>query len=268
MYHEHIELGSTGRSLGFAFASSLPAEGSNPSAMFDVEEITADIPNVGETALAKLDEAGIAFIGAEVNAGDILVGKVTPKGETELTPEGRLLRAIFGEKAREVRDTSLKVPHGESGTVIEVRTFNREDGDELPPRLLGGGLVRSVRGATGQWFKGRPIPGYYSAFMEFEDGTPATLIYSGYGFFDTAELFDWVGEGGQYRAPETNLNVRKKLREVRTTEEEEQLKEGMRFGGQREGEYSHVWSGERKQPFFDGAAKRGVDQCQIDIAFV
>ncbi|MCV2395576.1 DNA-directed RNA polymerase subunit beta [Actinotalea sp. M2MS4P-6] len=96
------------------------------------EEITRDIPNVSEEVLADLDERGIVRIGAEVSAGDILVGKVTPKGETELTPEERLLRAIFGEKAREVRDTSLKVPHGESGTVIEVRTFNREDGDELP----------------------------------------------------------------------------------------------------------------------------------------
>src|SRR5665811_1552881 len=97
------------------------------------EDITRDIPNVGEEILADLDERGIIRIGAEVAAGDILVGKVTPKGETELTPEERLLRAIFGEKAREVRDTSLKVPHGESGTVIGVREFNREDGDELPP---------------------------------------------------------------------------------------------------------------------------------------
>ncbi|MBC7290086.1 MAG: DNA-directed RNA polymerase subunit beta, partial [Actinotalea sp.] len=96
------------------------------------EEITRDIPNVSEEVLADLDERGIIRIGAEVAAGDVLVGKVTPKGETELTPEERLLRAIFGEKAREVRDTSLKVPHGESGTVIEVRTFSREDGDELP----------------------------------------------------------------------------------------------------------------------------------------
>ena len=97
------------------------------------EEITRDIPNVGEEMLADLDERGIIRIGAEVTTGDILVGKVTPKGETELTPEERLLRAIFGEKAREVRDTSMKVPHGESGTVIGVRVFDREDGDELPP---------------------------------------------------------------------------------------------------------------------------------------
>ncbi|MEV0633363.1 DNA-directed RNA polymerase subunit beta, partial [Nonomuraea wenchangensis] len=97
------------------------------------EEITRDIPNVSEEVLADLDERGIIRIGAEVVPGDILVGKVTPKGETELTPEERLLRAIFGEKAREVRDTSLKVPHGESGKVIGVRVFSREEGDELPP---------------------------------------------------------------------------------------------------------------------------------------
>ena len=97
------------------------------------EEITRDIPNVGEDALKDLDEDGIIRKGAEVNSSDILVGKVTPKGETELTAEERLLRAIFGEKAREVRDTSLRVPHGETGIVVEVKIFSRENGDELPP---------------------------------------------------------------------------------------------------------------------------------------
>src|SRR5213075_1328814 len=97
------------------------------------EEITRDIPNVSEEVLADLDERGIIRIGAEVQPGDILVGKVTRKGDTELTPEERLLRAIFGEKAREVRDTSLKVPHGESGTVIGVRVFDSAEGDELSP---------------------------------------------------------------------------------------------------------------------------------------
>lgn len=97
------------------------------------EEITRDIPNVGEDSLKDLDERGIIRIGAEVEAGDILVGKVTPKGETELTAEERLLRAIFGEKAREVRDTSLRVPHGESGIIVDVKVFTRENGDELPP---------------------------------------------------------------------------------------------------------------------------------------
>ena len=118
-------------------------------------------------------------------------------------------------------------------------------------RLIGGGMVRSVRAMTGIWDRARQWEGSYTCYLEFEDGTPATLAYSGYGFFDTAELFDWVGEGGQHREPQTNLNVRKHLRdEARTAEEEEQLKEGMRFGGKREGEFSHVWTGQRKQPFF------------------
>ncbi len=99
------------------------------------EEVTADIPNVGDSALAKLDEAGIAFIGAEVKAGEILVGKVTPKGETQLTPEEKLLRAIFGEKASDVKDTSLRVPPGMDGTVIDVRVFTR-DGVEKDSRAL------------------------------------------------------------------------------------------------------------------------------------
>src|SRR5690625_6014804 len=95
------------------------------------EEITRDIPNISPDALADLDDRGIIRIGAEVTDGDILVGKVTPKGETELTPEERLLRAIFGEKSREVRDTSLRVPHGESGTVIAVKVFDRDEDDEI-----------------------------------------------------------------------------------------------------------------------------------------
>ena len=104
------------------------------------EEITRDIPNVGEDTLKDLDENGIIRIGAEAHSGDYLVGKVTPKGETELTPEERLLRAIFGEKAREVRDTSLKVPHGESGIVVDVKVFTKENSDELAP-----GVTKSVR---------------------------------------------------------------------------------------------------------------------------
>ena len=104
------------------------------------EEITRDVPGVGDDALKNLDERGIIRIGAEVRAGDILVGKVTPKGETELTAEERLLRAIFGEKAREVRDTSLKVPHGEFGIIVDAKVFTRENGDELPP-----GVNQSVR---------------------------------------------------------------------------------------------------------------------------
>ena len=104
------------------------------------EEITRDIPNVGEESLRDLDERGIVRIGAEVNPGDILVGKITPKGETELTAEEKLLRAIFGEKAREVKDTSLRVPHGERGKIIDVRVFSQENHDELSP-----GVNRLVR---------------------------------------------------------------------------------------------------------------------------
>ena len=112
------------------------------------EEITRDIPNLSEEILADLDERGIIRIGAEVGAGDVLVGKVTPKGETELTPEERLLRAIFGEKAREVRDTSLKVPHGETGKVIDVKVFSRDESHELPPGVNQ--LVRVYVGPEAQ----------------------------------------------------------------------------------------------------------------------
>jgi DNA-directed RNA polymerase subunit beta len=116
------------------------------------EEITADIPNVGESALAKLDEAGIAFIGAEVKAGDILVGKVTPKGETQLTPEEKLLRAIFGEKASDVKDTSLRVPPGMDGTVIDVRVFTRDGVEKGQP----GAIDREVRDRQGPQGPCRP----------------------------------------------------------------------------------------------------------------
>ena len=112
------------------------------------EEITRDIPNLSEEILADLDERGIIRVGAEVGPGDVLVGKVTPKGETELTPEERLLRAIFGEKAREVRDTSLKVPHGEEGKVIDVKVFSRDESHELPPGVNQ--LVRVYVGPEAQ----------------------------------------------------------------------------------------------------------------------
>ena len=118
------------------------------------EEITADIPNVSESALSKLDESGIVYVGAEVKAGDILVGKVTPKGETQLTPEEKLLRAIFGEKASDVKDTSQRVPSGMNGTVIDVQVFTR-DGIEKDAR------AQADRGdGTGQGEEGpgRPVP--------------------------------------------------------------------------------------------------------------
>ena len=155
------------------------------------EEITRDIPNVNEDMLADLDERGIVRIGAEVGAGDILVGKVTPKGETELTPEERLLRAIFGEKAREVRDTSMKVPHGETGTVIGVRVFDREEGDELPPgvnqmvrvyvaqkrKISDGDKLAGRHGNKGVISKILPVED-----MPFlEDGTPVDIVLNPLG---------------------------------------------------------------------------------------
>jgi DNA-directed RNA polymerase subunit beta len=155
------------------------------------EEITRDIPNVSEEVLADLDERGIIRIGAEVTPGDVLVGKVTPKGETELTPEERLLRAIFGEKAREVRDTSLKVPHGESGKVIGVRVFSREDGDELPPgvnelvrvyvaqkrKITNGDKLAGRHGNKGVIAKILPVED-----MPFlEDGTPVDIVLNPLG---------------------------------------------------------------------------------------
>ena len=155
------------------------------------EEITRDIPNVSEEVLADLDERGIIRIGAEVAPGDVLVGKVTPKGETELTPEERLLRAIFGEKAREVRDTSLKVPHGESGKVIGVRVFSREDGDELPPgvnELVRVYVAQKRKIQDGDKLAGRHgNKGVISKILPVEDmpfladGTPVDIVLNPLG---------------------------------------------------------------------------------------
>ncbi|KAB7746355.1 DNA-directed RNA polymerase subunit beta [Nostocoides sp. F2B08] len=155
------------------------------------EEITRDIPNVSEEVLADLDERGIIRIGAEVRDGDLLVGKVTPKGETELTPEERLLRAIFGEKAREVRDTSLKVPHGETGTVIGVKVFDKDEGDELAPgvnqlvrvyvankrKITDGDKLAGRHGNKGVISKIVPVED-----MPFlEDGTPVDVVLNPLG---------------------------------------------------------------------------------------
>jgi DNA-directed RNA polymerase subunit beta len=155
------------------------------------EEITRDIPNVGEDVLADLDDRGIVRIGADVRDGDILVGKVTPKGETELTPEERLLRAIFGEKAREVRDTSMKVPHGETGKVIGVRVFSREDDDDLAPgvnqmvrvyvaqkrKIQDGDKMAGRHGNKG--VVGKILPQEDMPFLP--DGTPIDFILNTHG---------------------------------------------------------------------------------------
>ncbi|WP_280361443.1 DNA-directed RNA polymerase subunit beta [Nocardia wallacei] len=177
------------------------------------EEITRDIPNVSDEVLADLDERGIVRIGAEVRDGDILVGKVTPKGETELTPEERLLRAIFGEKAREVRDTSLKVPHGESGKVIGIRVFSREDDDDLPPgvnelvrvyvaqkrKIQDGDKLAGRHGNKG--VIGKILPKEDMPFLP--DGTPVDIILNTHGVprrMNIGQILEthlgWIGKAG------------------------------------------------------------------------
>ncbi|MGH9070629.1 MAG: DNA-directed RNA polymerase subunit beta, partial [Acidimicrobiales bacterium] len=183
------------------------------------EEITRDIPNLSEEILADLDERGIIRVGAEVGPGDVLVGKVTPKGETELTPEERLLRAIFGEKAREVRDTSLKVPHGEEGKVIEVRVFSREEASELPPgvnQLVRVYVAQRRKISEGDKLAGRHgNKGVISKILPVEDmpyladGTPVDIILNPLGVpsrMNVGQVLEshlgygarwgWEGDGG------------------------------------------------------------------------
>ncbi|HEY6737859.1 MAG TPA: DNA-directed RNA polymerase subunit beta, partial [Actinopolymorphaceae bacterium] len=198
------------------------------------EEITRDIPNVSEEMLADLDERGIIRVGAEVGAGDILVGKVTPKGETELTPEERLLRAIFGEKAREVRDTSLKVPHGESGTVIASRVFDREEGDELPPgvnqlvrifvaqkrKVQDGDKLAGRHGTKGVIAKILPIED-----MPFlEDGTPVDIVLNPLGVpgrMNVGQVLEthlgWVASAG-WKVEGDDEDWKKRLKAIGATE--------------------------------------------------
>ena len=155
------------------------------------EEITRDIPNVGDEMLKNLDERGIIRIGAYVRPGDILVGKITPKGETELTAEEKLLRAIFGEKAREVRDSSLKVPHGEEGIVLDVQVFSRKDGQDLPPgvnELVRVFISKKRKISVGDKLAGRHgNKGIISVILPeedmpyMEDGTPVDIIFNPLG---------------------------------------------------------------------------------------
>lgn len=195
------------------------------------EEITRDIPNISDDVLADLDERGIVRIGAEVRDGDILVGKVTPKGETELTPEERLLRAIFGEKAREVRDTSLKVPHGESGKVIGIRVFSREDDDELPAgvnelvrvyvaqkrKISDGDKLAGRHGNKG--VIGKILPAEDMPFLP--DGTPVDIILNTHGVprrMNIGQILEthlgWVAKAGWNieGAPEWAANLPEGLR--------------------------------------------------------
>ncbi|WP_193046268.1 DNA-directed RNA polymerase subunit beta [Mycolicibacterium baixiangningiae] len=218
------------------------------------EEITRDIPNVSDEVLADLDERGIVRIGAEVRDGDILVGKVTPKGETELTPEERLLRAIFGEKAREVRDTSLKVPHGESGKVIGIRVFSREDDDELPAgvnelvrvyvaqkrKISDGDKLAGRHGNKG--VIGKILPIEDMPFMP--DGTPVDIILNTHGVprrMNIGQILEthlgWVAKAGW------NINVAEgtpewaaNLPENLLTSEPDSIVATPVFDGAREGE--------------------------------
>ncbi|EID16780.1 DNA-directed RNA polymerase subunit beta [Mycolicibacterium phlei RIVM601174] len=197
------------------------------------EEITRDIPNVSDEVLADLDERGIVRIGAEVRDGDILVGKVTPKGETELTPEERLLRAIFGEKAREVRDTSLKVPHGESGKVIGIRVFSREDDDELPAgvnELVRVYVAQKRKISDGDKLAGRHgNKGVIGKILPVEDmpflpdGTPVDIILNTHGVprrMNIGQILEthlgWVAKAGWKIEgdPEWAKNLPEDLREA------------------------------------------------------
>ncbi len=196
------------------------------------EEITRDIPNLSEEILKDLDERGIIRIGAEVDTGDVLVGKVTPKGETELTPEERLLRAIFGEKAREVRDTSLKVPHGESGKVIDVRVFSREDAHELPPgvnQLVRVYVAQRRKISEGDKLAGRHgNKGVISKILPVEDmpfladGTPVDIILNPLGVpsrMNVGQVLEshlgwaarWGWEGNEMVRPTTDGVVHKAM---------------------------------------------------------
>ncbi|MGB2920797.1 MAG: DNA-directed RNA polymerase subunit beta, partial [Mycobacterium sp.] len=218
------------------------------------EEITRDIPNVSDEVLADLDERGIVRIGAEVRDGDILVGKVTPKGETELTPEERLLRAIFGEKAREVRDTSLKVPHGESGKVIGIRVFSREDDDELPAgvnELVRVYVAQKRKISDGDKLAGRHgNKGVIGKILAVEDmpfmpdGTPVDIILNTHGVprrMNIGQILEthlgWVAKAGW------NINVAEgvpewasKLPEELRTAEPDSIVATPVFDGAREGE--------------------------------
>jgi DNA-directed RNA polymerase subunit beta len=206
------------------------------------EEITRDIPNVGEEALRDLDERGIIRIGAEVRSGDILVGKVTPKGETELTAEERLLRAIFGEKAREVRDTSLKVPHGEKGKVVAVKVFSREAGDELSPgvnQLVRVYVAQKRKITVGDKMAGRHgNKGVISKILPEEDmpylpdGTPVDIVLNPLGVpsrmnvgqvLEThlgwaASLLDFYAETPVFDGPRED-EIRNLLRKASQTED-------------------------------------------------
>ena len=197
------------------------------------EEITRELPNTGDDTLKNLDEEGIICIGAEVHPGDILVGKATPKGETELTPEERLLRAIFGDKEREVRDTSLRVPHGESGKVVDVKVFTRENGDELQPgvnKLVRVYIAQKRKIHEGDKMAGRHgNKGVVSRVMRKEDmpflpdGTPVQIVLNPLGVPSRMNIgqvlethLGWAVQGVGMKIKATDLHIQNVLKEART----------------------------------------------------
>ena len=241
------------------------------------EEITRDIPNVSEELLKDLDDRGIIRVGAEVNPGDILVGKVTPKGESELTPEERLLRAIFGEKARDVRDTSLKVPHGESGTVIAVKVFTREAGDELAPgvnQLVRVYVAQKRKVSDGDKLAGRHgNKGVIAKILPVEDmpflpdGTPVDIILNPLGVPSRMNLgqvlethLGWVAARGWTFPTMTDW-----MKEVGWTAEQKDVVGPMRiatpvFDGAREHEIKDLLSAARDPGSENGNGTRLVDE--------
>ncbi|MBE3580361.1 MAG: DNA-directed RNA polymerase subunit beta [Thermoanaerobacteraceae bacterium] len=220
------------------------------------EEITRDIPNVGEDVLKDLDERGIIRVGAEVRPGDILVGKVTPKGETELTAEERLLRAIFGEKAREVRDTSLRVPHGESGKVVDVKVFSRESGDELAPgvnKLVRVYVAQKRKISVGDKMAGRHgNKGVISRILPEEDmpflpdGTPVDIVLNPLGVPSRMNLGQILETHLGWAAKELGIHV---ACPVFDGADEEEIREALRRAGLPEDGKTILYDGRTGEPF-------------------
>jgi len=220
------------------------------------EEITRDIPNVGEDALKDLDERGVIRIGAEVRSGDILVGKVTPKGETELTAEERLLRAIFGEKAREVRDTSLRVPHGESGIVVDVKVFTRANGDELTPgvnMVVRCYIAQKRKISVGDKMAGRHgNKGVVSRILPQEDmpflpdGTPLDIVLNPLGVPSRMNIGQVLEVHLGYAARALGINI---ATPVFDGAKENDIKELLRSAGLREDGKTVLYDGRTGEPF-------------------
>ncbi len=227
------------------------------------EEITRDIPGVGDDALKYLDERGIICVGAEVRSGDILVGKVTPKGETDLTAEERLLRAIFGEKAREVRDTSLKVPHGESGIVVDVKVFTRENGDEMSAgvnQVVRVYIAQKRKISVGDKMAGRHgNKGVVSRILPREDmpympdGTPLDIVLNPLGVPSRMNIGQVLEVHLGYAAQALGWKV---ATPIFNGANEESIRESLKLAGLREDGKSYLYDG-RTGERFDNAVTVG-----------